>query len=180
MDNVESHRTQSRANDRALRLPNLTDQISEVTGSCLAAVVNAELQNRSCNLNINSDFLCPVAQLIPEDVVIFGGKLYKWSSAEEFIRDSLTKPLPRSARGSRCIKDSLNPSHIIYVCQNWQAVTDETELFEIIDSLIRDVDDGWYAKLNEEVERARATTQTTRGSDGKLKFISISCNFNHH
>ena len=100
MDNVELHRTQSRANERALCLPNLTDQNSEVTGSCFAVVVNAKLQNRSCNLNVNSDFLCLITQLIPEDAVIFGGKLYERSSAEEFIRDSLAKPIPRSVRGS--------------------------------------------------------------------------------
>ena len=99
MDDVELHRTHSRDNERALRLPNPTDQSSEIIGSCLAAVVNVELQNRNCNLNINSDFLCPIAQLIPEDAVIFGGKLYERSSAEEFVCDSLTKPLPRSARG---------------------------------------------------------------------------------
>ena len=99
MNNVESYCRQGCANERALHLPNLTDQNSLVTGCCLAAVVNVEVQNRSCNLNINSDFLCLIAQLIPEDAVIFGGKLYERSLAEEFVCDSLTKPLPRSARG---------------------------------------------------------------------------------
>ena len=179
MDDVELHRTHSRANERALRLPNPTDQSNEITGSCLAAVVNVELQNRSCSLNINSDFLCPIAQLIPEDAVIFGGKLYERSSAEEFVRDSLTKQLPRSARG-RYVKDPLNPSHIIYACENREALTDEAEIFDITDLLIRDVDNEWYAKLKTEVERARATTQITRGSDGKLKFIFTLSNFHRH
>ena len=74
MDNVEQYRREGRANEWALHN-------SEITGSCLAAVVNAELQNGSCNLNIDSDFLCPIAQLIPEYAVIFGGKLYERSSA---------------------------------------------------------------------------------------------------
>ena len=148
MDDIESHRTHTRANERALRLPNLTDQDSEViSGSCLAAVVNAELQNRSCNLTINSEYLCPIAQLIPEDAVIFGGKLYERSSAEEYIRDLLTKSMPRSVRGSRCVKDPLNPSHIIYACEDRQPVNDETKILEVIDYLICDVDNGWYTKL---------------------------------
>ena len=32
MDDVELYRTHSRANERALRLPNPTDQSSEITG----------------------------------------------------------------------------------------------------------------------------------------------------
>ena len=100
MSSVESHRRQSRANERALRnasLPNLTEENNNaVTGSCLAAVVNAELVKPNSSLTVNSDFLCPITQLIPEDAVIFGGKLYERSSADEYIRDSLSKRLPRS------------------------------------------------------------------------------------
>ena len=59
MSNIESHRTQSRAAERALRtssLPNLTDENSEVIGSCLAVATNAELVNPNSSLTINSDF----------------------------------------------------------------------------------------------------------------------------
>ena len=170
MDDIESHRRQGRANERALRSPNLTDQNTEVvTASCLATVVNAELVNPSSSITINLDFLCPIAQLVPEDAVIFGGKLYERSSAEEFIRESLTKPLARSFRGSRCVKDPLNPSHIIYACENRLPVNDEDKLLEIIGSLICDVNDGWYTELQEKLERAQSAEPTTnRGNDGKL------------
>ena len=57
MDKIESHRRQGRANERAFRLPNLTDQNTEVvTGSYLVAVVNVELVNPSSSLTINLDF----------------------------------------------------------------------------------------------------------------------------
>ena len=153
MDNIESHRSHGRANERALRttsLPNLTDENSEVTDSCLAVAVNAELVTNS-SLTINSDFLCPIAQLIPEDAVIFAGKLYERSSADAYIRDSLTKLLPRTVRGPRCVKDPLNPLNIIYSCQNRIPIIDDSELLRIINSLIRDVDDGWCLKLKEDL-----------------------------
>ena len=71
MDNIELHRIHGRANERALHntsLPNLTDENSEVTGSCLAVVVNAELVNPNSSLTINLDVLWPIAQLIPEEI----------------------------------------------------------------------------------------------------------------
>ena len=59
--------------------------------------------------------------------------------------------------------------HIIYACENKDAITHEAEVLEIIGTLVRDVDNGWYTKLKEEVDRARDTEPTTnRGHDGKL------------
>ena len=76
--------------------------------------------------------------------------------------------MPWSVR-SRCVKDPLNPSHIIYACENKDPITHEAEVLEIIGTLVRDVDNGWYTKLKEEVDRARDTEPTTnRGHDGKL------------
>ena len=122
---IESHRTQSCATKRLLRIPNLTDETVE--GSCLATVVNAKIIARGSSLNINADYLCPISQLVPDDAIFFGRTLYEQTPADDFIRDSLTTGLPRSYRGERCVKDPLNPSHIIYSCESRGAIKDEAE-----------------------------------------------------
>ena len=91
---VEAHRTKRRATECALRSGNIND-VQSIDGSCLATVVNAQLLLPNTTLTIQSDFLCPITQLIPEDAVIFGRKFYERESAEQIIRDSLTKFLPR-------------------------------------------------------------------------------------
>ena len=71
------------------------------------------------------------------------------------------------------MKDPLNPSRIIYSCENREAVTNKAQIFNIINYLVKDVDYEWYTKLENEVERARSATPTTnRGNDGK--FIAVS------
>ena len=135
----------------------------------MAVVVNTEIVNPTSSLTINSDFVCHIVQLIPEDAVIFGGKLYEQSSADNFICDSLTKQLSRLVKGSRCVKDHLKPSHIIYACKNCDVMTNEVDLLEFIDSLVSNVNNRWYTKLKGEVERARNVTPTiNRGNDGKI------------
>ena len=176
---VESQRTQRRAAERALRSPNLSIE-ETIEGSCLAAVVNAELLKPGSTLNIRSDFLCPITQLIPEDAIIFGDTLYDRSSAEQIIRDSLTKHLPRKDR-VRYIRNPTNPSHVIYSCNSRMPIRNEHEINNIINDLVHDIDDEWYTKLRAEVEQARTTTPNiSRGSDGKLTIsytIHIIFNF---
>ena len=171
---IESHRTQNRAAERALRSPNLTEEnLDTIAGSCLATVANAELLSPGSSFSIHSDYLCPISQLVPEDAVIFGGTLYERSSADSLIRDALRKRLSWRDR-ARCVKDPLNPSRIIYSCKNREAVTNEAQILNIINYLVKDVDYEWYTKLETEVERARSATPTTnRGNDGKL--IVVSC-----
>ena len=82
----------------------------------------------------------PIAQLIPEDAFIFGGKLYEQSSVDIYIRDSLTKQLSRSVRVLPCVKGPLNPLCINYKYENRDAITNKAYLLEIIDSLVSDVD----------------------------------------
>ena len=163
---IETYRTQRRAVTRSLRLPNLTEETVE--GGCLAAIVNTELLLPSSTLTITSDFLCPITQLIPEDAVIFADTFYERASAEQIIRGSLTKDLPRSHRGSRCIKNPINSSHVIYQCDGRAAITDNAQITTIIDSLVKDVGDEWYSRLQSEVDHARSTVHvTSRGNDGK-------------
>ena len=140
---VEVHRTQRRATERALRSGNIND-VQSIDGSCLATVVNAQLLLPNTTLTIQSDFLCPITQLIPEDAIIFGRKFYERESAEQIIRDSFTKFLPRSQIGSRCIKNPLNPSHIIYSCPGRDPIRNEHEIINIINELVEDVGDEWY------------------------------------
>ena len=162
---IETYRTQRRASERSLRLPNLTEETVE---SNLAVTINAELLRPSSTLTITSDFLCPITQLIPEDAVIFADTFYERASAEQIILGSLTKALPRSHRGARCIKNPINPSHVIYQCDGRTAITDNAQITTIIDSLVKDVGDEWYSRLQSEVDHARSTVNvTSRGNDGK-------------
>ena len=177
---VEVYRTQCRATDRALRSGNIND-VQSIDGSCLATVVNAQLllpnttlTIPNTTLTIQSDFLCPMTQLVPEDAVIFGRMLYEHESVEQIIRDSLTKFLPRSQRGSRCIKNPLNPSHIIYSCPGRDPIRNEHEIVNIINELVEDVSDEWYTQLREEVERTtNASPQGVRGNDGKSNALPV-------
>ena len=162
---IETYRTQRRASERSSRLPNLAEETVE---SNLAATINAELLCPSSTLTITSDFLCPITQLIPEDAVIFADTFYERASAEQIIRGSLTKALPRLHRGARCIKNPINPSHVIYQCDSRTAITDNAQITTIINSLVKDVGDEWYSRLQSEVDHARSTVNvTSRGNDGK-------------
>ena len=77
--------------------PNLTQEFinsrtgEEYTGVMLATVANVEIL--AGNLTINSDYVCPISLLIPEDAVIFGGTVYRQNSAEGIICESMTKRL---------------------------------------------------------------------------------------
>ena len=111
----KTYRTRRRATDCALRSGSI-DDIQTIDNSCIVSVINAQLLTPNNTLTIKSDFLCPIARLVREDAVIFGGTLYKRESAKQIIRVLLTKSLPCSQRGPRCIKNPLNPSDIIYSC----------------------------------------------------------------
>ena len=96
---VEVYRTQRRATDRALRSGNIND-VHSIDGSCLATVVNAQLllpnttlTIPNTTLTIQSDFLCPMTQLVPEDAVIFGRMFYERESAKQIpvILETATK-----------------------------------------------------------------------------------------
>ena len=56
--------------------PNPTvESVNNSDGALLAAVANAEIL--AGTITINSDYLCPLAQMIPEDPVIFGDTLFE-------------------------------------------------------------------------------------------------------
>ena len=81
----------------------------------------------------------------------------------------LTKILPRSHKGARCVKDPLNPSYIIYSCESRGAITNEAKILGIIGYFVKDVDDEWYMKLQSEVERTRSVAPSNnRGNDGEF------------
>ena len=52
---VESQRTRRRATERAL-CSSIPTEEDTVEGSCIATVINAELMQPECNLNINANF----------------------------------------------------------------------------------------------------------------------------
>ena len=183
MAEAEVQRSHSRSNERTTRIDastNLTQEFvnsltgEEHTGVMLATVANAEIL--AGNLTINTDYVCPISLLIPEDAVIFGGSVYERASAEGIIRESMTKRLTRWDRGNRCVKDPLNLSRIIYSRSDRSPVNDEGEMVTIVDSLLTDVDTAWYNNLKIEVDRARSANATThRTTDGESKMIIRFC-----
>jgi len=75
---AESQRTQDRATERASRCvsPNPTvESVNERDGALLSAVGNTEVLANS--ITINPDYLCPLAQMIPENSVIFGDTFFE-------------------------------------------------------------------------------------------------------
>ena len=115
VNEAETYCIQSRANDRTRN--NFSEEsVTEINGAMSAAVANAQILNGT--ININPDFLCPISQLIPEDAILFGGTLYERSYAEQYIRKALTIRLPQGNRDPRYLKDLLNPSGIIYSCED--------------------------------------------------------------
>ena len=93
---AKTQRTQNHFIERTFRytLPNLIEEsVNDVNGVVSATVANAKIL--SGLIKIHPDFLCQFSQMIPEDTVIFGGTLYKRSFANKYIRDLLTKRLPR-------------------------------------------------------------------------------------
>ena len=176
---AEVQRSHSRSNERTTRIDastNLTQEFvnsltgEEHTGVMLATVANAEIL--AGNLTINTDYVCPISLLIPEDAVIFGGSVYERASAEGIIRESMTKRLTRWDEGNRVVKDPLKPSRIIYLRSDRLPVHDESEIVTIVDSLLTDVDTAWYNNLKIEVDCARsANTTTHQTTDGESKMI---------
>jgi len=105
--------------------------------------------------------------MILEDPVILDDTLFEQTFAARYIRDSLTKRLSRLGRGPRCVTDPLNPSHIIFSCEDRSAIFDEGELSLIVASLLNNVDPQWYNKQSE-LDRARTVPRPiVRTTDGE-------------
>ena len=155
---AELCRNQSRIRDREQR-------VSEPI-TC-AIVANAMLIDGK--ITIGHDFICPLSQMIPEDPVSFGGGVYERKFVEGYIKDSMIKVLPRSNRGKRHVRDPLNPGRIIYTKPgDGSAVTDNSQMENIINDIIFDVDSSWETKLKKEVDKAMTNpSMTIRTNDGK-------------
>ena len=167
---AESQRVHDRAIERTSREPpNLTEEsVNRSDRALLATVANAEILTGT--ITISPDYLCPLSQMIPEVPVMLGNTLFERSFAERYIRDSLTR---RFGRGPRCVTDPLNPSRIIYSCEDRSAIVDQGKIMSIVESLLHDVDSQWYDKLRSEVDRARTAPRSiVRTTDGKLIVIS--------
>ena len=84
-------------------------------------------------ITIGHDFICPLSQMIPEDPVSFGGGVYKRELVEGYVKESLTKVLPRRDRIKRHVRDPLNPGRIIYTKPgDGSTVTDNTQMENIL------------------------------------------------
>ena len=167
---AESQRVHDRAIERTSREPpNLTEEsVNRSDRVLLATVANAEILTGT--ITISPDYLCPLSQMIPEVPVMLGNTLFERSFAERYICDSLTI---RFGRGPRCVTDPLNPSRIIYSCEDRSAIVDQRKILSIVESLLHDVDSQWYEKLRSEVDRARTAPRSiVRTTDGKLIVIS--------
>ena len=156
---AEANRTLSRAHERNQRV------LEPVT---CAIVANAMLMEGK--INIGHDFICPLSQMIPEDPVLFGSRVYEREFVEGYVKDAMTKVLPRRERIKRYIRDPLNHVRIIYTKSgDGSAVTDNTQMENIINDVIFDVDSSWEANLKKEVDQAlKNPTASIRTNDGTL------------
>ena len=131
-----------------------------------AIVANTMLMDDK--ITIGHDFICPLSQMIPEDPVLFGGTVYERELAEGYIKDSMTKVLPRSQRIKRHVRDPLNPGRTIYTKPgDGSPITDNREMENVINDILFDVDSSWEANLKKEVDRARYNPRVPiRTNDG--------------
>ena len=132
---IESHRTQRCVAECLLRLPNLVEERSYVP-----TVINTKIMTVSSAPTVSTNCLCPLLQLVPKYAITLYYTLYERASAENFIRDLLTKRLPRSDR-TQLMEDLLNTLCIIYSCDNCTPVIDVGEMLPIINYIVNDVSD---------------------------------------
>ena len=98
--------------------------------------------------------------MIPEDPVSFCGKVYEGEFAKCHVGELMTKVLSRREREKRHVP--LNPSNIIYTKSgDGSAVTDNTEMENIINDIIFDVNSSWETNLKKEVEWALSSPTTS-------------------
>ena len=155
---VEANRTLSRTHERSQRV------IEPIT---CAIVANAMLMDGK--ISIGHDFICPLSQMIPEYPVSFAGRVYERQFVEGYIRDSMSKVLPRDSRTKRYVRNPLNPSEIVYTKPgDGSTVTNIAEIENIFNDVIFDVDSSWESNLKTEVDQAMTNpTTSVRTNDGK-------------
>lgn len=111
-----------------------------------------------------------LSQMIPEDPVLFGGTIYDRELAENYVRLSMTKVLPRRSRSQRHVFDPVNPGRIIKTNPvDGEEVEDDSEMDSIINSILIDAGPDWETRLRHEINQARISPLLTiQTSDGKI------------
>ena len=78
--------------------PNSTQTLTVVEPVIVSIVVVANVELMDGNIIVSHDVICPLSQMIPEDPILFDGTMYERELAENYVRLSITKVLPRRSR----------------------------------------------------------------------------------